>query len=853
MAMLIKVLIIFLLAFIFFSAPVLARDKSTQKDPFENMTLKRGNFHVHTKISSDGEDSIEHPGALELMDTFDSAERINLDIMGVTDHSHLVTDKNYSTEELWLITRGACALYTMNKELGDSSKQLIALPGFEWTGELHFNVFGTNQLAWTNEACIKPGKNLMRCGKIYYRPDIDSSVIEDVFVQNGVIGNQIDPYVNPAQFFPNYFFNKYCNDSAMDLQSIWSSHIESLYWRNGQPGPLGEKISSVPLEAATMLQVQGLQHMQENIGYINERWNGVSASSTGLLKEATKRMKRKIVDEPTVRSKKAEQVSADILETGLLIPPAIPLDNPSLRSDVIVDFNNRVNCAYASYYALLWSGLNLYDRKAPKSPDEYASSIDFIKATDSNLRNWYQNELKRMVNTRNEIAIKEGNCPSFYQWLASCEEPDPDDTIVAQINHISDGAPVENIISIVKKMDKLYDFKKYGYSEKEASNIRSRLCLLEMISGDNDPLHKLEGGPRKIFLLQHFYNFFLGNYLKLTPSTGVDNYYKLDQVKIKDEEFLPRQYSTGIWLNESNSGESDGRIKDVLKALRQRRTFVSENPYLKMKFYATIKNSDGTESNVNALMGEDIFERTSKSPDIRFHLVLEKEKDRLKDSFLISNSDIQLIAVKRPSEEWRLSFTKNADKIYDIYSLVSTGMDVVEIAGMISVAAAPAAIVEKIIRKIIEEIIEEIAKNVLEHSQGVKAFVAGFLTQGTTETENFANHFSRKCYRKSVSDCYKTIMEAEPSQKSLSKNGKNSQKGNKSLWIRNDMRNFNERGILHMEYDKSNVLPHHRGGAICYYALIKFPNGEYGITAPIWTCPVIPEGQSFGGGGGGSW
>lgn len=839
--MLTKVLIIFLLAFTFFSPPVLAKDKSTQNDPFGNMTLKRGNLHVHTKISrGDSLISVEHPGALELMDTFDIAEKIKLDVVGITDHSHRFNNtyenknENGLTEDLWLVTRGACSLYSINKELGNSEKQLTALPGFEWTGELHINVFGTDQLVWTNEACIK--KNLMKCGKLNLRPDsVDSFTYEDPLYA------EINAFTNPARLFPKYFFNKYHNLKDMDLHNIWSSKAESLYWRiDEQPESVSKRIGSVAEKAAEILQAEGLEEMQKRISDIDDKWNKGDHDNTRLLKEAANSLKEEIVDAYTIKPIGDQAGDTAVTEAnGLLIPPAIPEDTPLLKQDVIKDCNNRVKCMYAAYYAQIWCGLKLFDDNAVKSLDSCLSSDDFIKITDDALRDWWKN--KRMVKTENEITKKGGkDNQSFYQWLASCK--DPEGIIVAQINHISDGGPIpDDIKSIVKKMDKLSDFNKYEYSE--ASDIRDRVCLIEMICGDNDPLHKMEGGPRKIFLLQHFYNFFLANYLKLAPSTGIDNFYRLDNELINFEECLPRQYSTGIWLKESNSEELGGRIKDVLKALRQRRTFVSENPYLKMKFYATIKNADGTMGDDNVLMGEDIFRKSEdlKSCDVRFHLVLEKEQDRIKDYFNISNFDIKLIAVKRPSEKWRSDFIKNSDSLYDKFSIGATDEEISAIV-FSGNTLIPVALSKKILKMM--------RKYFLTYSQAGREGIAMFLTAGTTETENFANHFSRKCYRKAISDCYKTIMEAEPAQKSLSKNGKNSQKGNKSLCTSNDIRDFNERGILHMEYDKSKVLPHHLGGAICYYALIKFPNGEYGITAPIWTCPKIPESQN---GGSGSW
>lgn len=220
---------------------------------------------------------------------------------------------------------------------------------------------------------------------------------------------------------------------------------------------------------------------------------------------------------------------------------------------------------------------------------------------------------------------------SLYSWMNN-NNNDPYGLTVGQFN--ARGADDATLQRRIDYLDRNRLTSKEG--------LQRRMCLMEVSSGD--------AAYRGIGEMRHYYNLALCNHWKVAPSHGIDNAGTLANNPAVAQRFL------GLWIDENDSRMSDPnvRAKRILMALRERRTFVSENPYVTLKFSSALCDQNnnplgGTERK----MGDDSFMNSiygsSSGPhaEVRFTLTMAMENNAPQDDtrYRVRNDDIKLVRI----------------------------------------------------------------------------------------------------------------------------------------------------------------------------------------------------------------
>jgi hypothetical protein len=215
---------------------------------------------------------------------------------------------------------------------------------------------------------------------------------------------------------------------------------------------------------------------------------------------------------------------------------------------------------------------------------------------------------------------------SLYSWMDN-NSKDPYGLMMGQINGY--GADDSTLRSRLIWLDKGQLRNRQG--------LQRRMRLMEVSTGDTS--------PGSIKDLRHFYNLALCNHWTVAPTQGLDNTGSLAGPNL-------RQRFVGLWVDDhdSRAGNPNEKAKRMLYALKDRRTFVSENPYITLKFSSSLCDANyNLIAGTQRKMGDDAFLSTGNgsSPGIRLTLTLAQEYGAPADEnrYRVKNRNIKLVRI----------------------------------------------------------------------------------------------------------------------------------------------------------------------------------------------------------------
>lgn len=350
------------------------------------------------------------------------------------------------------------------------------------------------------------------------------------------------------------------------------------------------------------------------------------------------------------------------------------------------------------------------------------------------------------------------NVNSLYSWIDD-DSNDPYGTLIAQINNL-------------RLSDSRVALQNYTtYLDKDLLTNRERLqrrmCLMELAAGDIS-----YGGIND---LRHYYNLALCNHWQVAPSHGSDNTGALGGSPTVRQRFL------GLWVddNDNRATNPNERAKRMLFALKDKRTFVSENPYVTVKFSSSICDArhipqGGTERK----MGDNVLLNSANGSyaELQFALTIARQNNAPQDDsrYRVRNKEIKLVKI--------CEYTKNT----------------------VAANTTPVATSDDI-------------------------------THYFTATTVFKAYSSSNFEGTPASDLVNTLLQKKTTPSQSEFTIAQNPKSDPDIY---DLRD----GALTLTYDEytkpfdyttTNKAADAR--VICYYALVKFESGEYAISSPIWT------------------
>lgn len=593
--------------------PATARAADEPPDPFaEYPVVQHGNMHVHTAISSSSDD---HRLAQKLWETLNEADDIGLDFVGLADHAEAMADEHF------LVTRGTVAVHPEA-----TGRDVVGLPGFELTqGQegsspfkfpaLHVNVFGSDHYAQVAHQKVK--WPVFKIGDFFptrHEAAWGYKTRELTHLEPlGLLVTRSDIHL----FLANYALKLWDSSDAAALNEVRES---DQFDERGMDSVWGHRFQ-VPSSASNLagaLQEHGLQRTLLVQDWLRDRLEGLSGRFhvTARFEEARKKLIRDLASSPSSGFE------------DLAVPPGVPLDNPQKDKFSLVAANRRMAQLYAEYYTLLWRGLHLWDGVAVPS-----SATALKTDLESDRHAWWSE--------KNDLILRaEPGSSLVFQWLNETNSQGP---MAAQINHPWAGGEVN--------LDLLSAQEYLGISSGSTRPTKNevawkRVCLQEVTTDITlaTGVLPLGGG-----VAQHlpYYNLALANHWRVAPSAGIDNAGWLKDHADGLEAPRARQNHVGLWLTAPPSGSSADKMRAVMEAFRQRRTYASENPHLQVRLSAVVLDDQGRPTGTGAVMGQDLVARSGRrSGSAQFLLELRAEGD---GQFKVRNRDIKLVSVRDAS------------------------------------------------------------------------------------------------------------------------------------------------------------------------------------------------------------
>lgn len=596
-------------------------------DPFAAYpVVQHGNLHVHTAISSSPED---HSTAQKVWETLNEADDIGLDFVGLADHAEALADEHF------LVTRGTTAVHPEQ-----TGRPVIGLPGFELTlgglfdydRILHLNVFGSDHYAQVGGQGVK--WPVLRVGRFvpnppYGRDNLHWNAMLDGFRNLPVL--PLSLLLHPTRLHEGVVNHSLELWSASTLsQQLPASGRESdQYADNTVDTAWGYRMEPHPsaLSLARSLKYQSVAALRQvesktverlalllALGPLSGQMHGV----VGVFEDSRLDLIVRLSG------------SQDGGPHTLALPPVVPDDNPYLGSAAYTA-NERLFRLYGEYYTLLWRGLHLWD--GAEIPGSAAQLKDRL---ESDRHTWWEKKGNTVLDP------DQGDTPEgqLYAWLDSYPGSEP---IVAQINHPNGGSTLD----IFGKLsgEKHLGIPRGGGTTTHA-NLWKRVCLMEVAANQDKEDHGTGPFGTKysgIAVQLPFYNLALANHWRVAPSAGIDNN---GWLKANDAGLAApraRQSYVGVWLPELPSG-SVSRMKAVLQGLRGRRTFVSEQPDVQLRFSAVPLDVQGRPRGGGVTMGGDLASQAG-ADDFSATFLLELRATGSRD-FRVRNEDITIVKVR---------------------------------------------------------------------------------------------------------------------------------------------------------------------------------------------------------------
>lgn len=240
--------------------------------------------------------------------------------------------------------------------------------------------------------------------------------------------------------------------------------------------------------------------------------------------------------------------------------------------------------------------------------------------------NFYDNRYSKYGDYPNNVIAYDVS--SLYSWMDGANN-DPYGLMTGQFDYNgADDTTLQNRLVYLDK-DQL----------KNRQRLQKNMCLLEVSGGDT--------AYRGIKDNRHYYNLALCNRWLVAPSNGIDNAAPLAGNPNVSQRFM------GLWADDNDARATDPnvRAKRMLLAMKDRRSFVTENPNVTLKLSAAI--CDSNNNNIEASrkkMGGDIFLNSGYGgarTEIRFTVTLAQRQGAPADDlrYTLRNNDIKLVRI----------------------------------------------------------------------------------------------------------------------------------------------------------------------------------------------------------------
>jgi len=350
------------------------------------------------------------------------------------------------------------------------------------------------------------------------------------------------------------------------------------------------------------------------------------------------------------------------------------------------------------------------------------------------------------------------NVVSLYSWIDDSSN-DPYGMLIAQINNLRLSDPGVALQSYTTYLDK--DLL------RNRDRLQKRMCLMEVAAGDSS--------YKGINDLRHNYNLALCNHWQVAPSEGSDNTGALAGSSTVRQIFL------GLWAddNDSRASNPNETAKRMLFALKDKRTFVSENPYITLKFSSSICDArHNPQGGTERKMGDNVLLNSGNGAyaELQFTLTLARQNNAPQDNsrYRVRNKEIKLVRI--------CEYTK--DTVAANTTPVNTSDDV---------------------------------------------------THYFTATTVFKAYNSSNFEGTPAPDLVNRLLQKKTTQSQSEFTIAQNPKSDPAIY---DLRD----GALTMTcdeylkpFDYINTNKAVDARVICYYALVKFESGEYAISSPVWT------------------
>lgn len=604
----------------------------------------RGNLRVRSAISAEG-----RQWAQKLFPTLESGlfriENTRLDWLGLADEGYRFSGDG------WLAYRGAASAFT------DARPQLTAIPGFEWQGSRRLSIYGADHLVPGRDP--RPSWPALRVGRL--APDLDeqelrrlyeSSLYEELrrgriltlfdelyheslgtdLVQTGGIysSNQVDLSDLMGLEKPEFYPNAPPSSDPYALPTLAGMPPTESIW-----GPASAALrSDLDLDRGNPIA----QQLQDPPGLTR-------MGNTALEVERSPGPARQWLPILTNRLRWGDPLSNNGWFERLPLTPGWRPDKvPEASRD-----NPQYQKMFGHYFTLLELGLNLFQ--------SYGGGLSRTGLEQARYA-WSQGTSSQQLG-----ALPPAQQRSWGQLIDWLQQYDDQQTIVAQFNAPEREGPAVWLRDLDPRL------------LRGKSVARQRLGLLEVaygqsgadfatsappgggggpIPGASPLVTGVASGTARVNL--DYYNLALRNGWRVAPCSGLDNLGPLDRHQGK---LVPQARSTftglypgpvdtvvrGGQVNFSSNGPE--RIRQMLAGLAQRRTFVSENPYVD----ALLSARDLTTGR-QVPMGGDLFQGSS-SP-VTFELTLQlamPTRTQVTEGARIKVEDIKLVEVVERERE----------------------------------------------------------------------------------------------------------------------------------------------------------------------------------------------------------
>lgn len=613
----------------------------------------RGTMRVRTAVSISG----SRQWAQKIFPTLESGlfriENTRLDWLGLADEGYRLTPDG------WLAYRGAAAKFT------EARPQLSAIPGFEWFEQAQAGMMPQNLCVYGADHIV-PGRNwapnwpALRVGRLV--PDLTEGELRNLYDRS------LESMLRRGRLL-SLFDDLYHESLGTDLLNTGNVYNQT----NVDPGNL-PALEKAEFSGTTPVDTSDPYNLPTGSGLppTESIWGPPSQELKGDLNlDQGVSIAQQLQDPPgllrmgntaleVTRLPQAASVYLPILQNRLRYgdPPSnngwyerLPLV-PGWRPDKVPEAardNPQYQRMYSAYFTLMEAGLNVFQ--------SYGGGLS--RSGLENARyNWSRGTGSQHV--QDLPPDQQRSWDQMVDWLQQYDDRQP---IVAQFT-----TPAVNPASWLTHLD--------PRKLKNRPLARERLALLEVVSGQNPgdfasaapPLGGGGGGgggapgpgasPPVVVggnvagrLSYDYYNLALRNGWRVVPVSGIDNLGPLNRHQGK---LVPQARSTftGLYAGTNdaivNTGQanlgSNGpeRVRQLLEALGQRRTFVSENPYVDALFYAR----DVTTGRLT-VMGGSLFQGQGGAPTT-FELTLELRmpvRHQVTDRVRIRMEDIKLVEV----------------------------------------------------------------------------------------------------------------------------------------------------------------------------------------------------------------